>query len=251
MIESALRPPEPARLRLSVRSLMVLVPIGGLFCWAIGIVFGWDRESRNLARCSANLAAIGAAMHDYHAKYGHFPPAYVADAKGTPSQSWRVLLLEFLDPALFRAYDFSQPWDSPHNRKLASRMPAVYACPSRSGPEGEIRTSYVVIVGPETAFPGTETVKISDVRDVSSGIPVILVAEVANVDVPWMEPRDLRSDEMSFAVNDPSKPGISSEDRRGAGVVFVDGQVRQLKPTVQRVLRDLISISKQIWICTG
>ncbi len=232
---------------------MLLVPIGGLLCWAIGLAFGWDHESRNRVRCSANLAAIGAAMHDYHAKYGHFPPAFVADAKGTPTQSWRVLLLEFLDPALFRAYDFSQPWDSPHNRKLASRMPAVYACPSRDDPEDEDRTSYAVIVGPETAFPGADPVKISDIRGASNEVPVILVAEVANVDIPWMEPRDLRSDEMSLAVNDPSRPDITGKHRQGAGVVFVDGQVTQLKPTIsQYILRNLISISKQIWApCTG
>ena len=37
-----------------------------------------------------------------------------------------------------------------------------------------------------------------------------------------MEPRDLRVEDMSFTVNDPMKPSISSSRRRGPYVVFAD-----------------------------
>ena len=33
--------------------------------------------------------------------------------------SWRVLLLPYLDRSdLYKAYDFTEPWDGPNNRKL-------------------------------------------------------------------------------------------------------------------------------------
>ncbi len=228
---------------------MILVPLGGLICWVIGLAFGLDFETRSEARCKANLAAIGSAMHEYHAKYGHFPPAFLTDTNGTPTQSWRVLLLEFLDPALFRSVNLSEPWDGPNNRKIASRMPDVYACPSRHGSRVETRTSYVVIIGPETAFPGSKTVKITDIRPPSNGIPVILVAEIANVDIPWMQPTDLRSTEMSFAINDPLKPSISSTDQRGAGVIMVEGKSGRFKTTYSATqIKNFVDISKGVFM---
>jgi hypothetical protein len=50
----------------------------------------------------------------------------------------------------------------------------------------------------------------------------ILLAEISNSDIHWMEPRDLRADEMSFTINDPTRPSISSPHSRGPAVVFAD-----------------------------
>jgi hypothetical protein len=234
------------RFRLSVRGLMVVVLVSGLLCWPIGLAAERAAAIRSEVDCSANLAAIGVAMHQFHAKYGHFPPAFVADAQGRPAHSWRVLLLEFLDPALFREYDFGAPWDSPHNRRLAAKMPRVYACPSGHGPENPSMTSYAVIVGPESAFPGSGVVKISDISDAAFNIPTILVAEVASMDIPWTEPRDLLTGQLPKGDNSnlPPRPGISSRDRRGAGLLMLDGQVRRVKPTIPyNTMKNMITIS--------
>jgi hypothetical protein len=231
--------------------MMVMVLLLGLLCWPLGWVFQRSIEIRNQARCAANLTSLGVAMHQYHQKYGHLPPAFLLDANGRPAHSWRVILLEFLDPTLFADYDFNEQWDGPHNSKLATRIPAVYACPNRYRSENSVTTSYVVIVGPESAFPGEATLKFSEMRDATSGVPVILVGEAERMGILWSEPRDLRVDQMSFSKNDPSRPSISSDDPGGAGLLFAEGNVRRVKPTIHEgTLKGMLSISKNIWMYT-
>lgn len=253
------------RFRLSVRGLMIVVAICGLFCWPLAILVNSTIEAQSEARCSANLVEIGTAMARYEARYGHFPPAYVTDQTGRPIHSWRALLLEFLDPPLFRQYSFSEPWNGPNNSKLAAKMPGVYACPSDALAENRKTTSYAVIVGAESAFAENRTVKIADISDSSLNIPTILVAEAADLRIPWLEPRDLRVDQMEpvyrqtetahnqiesanndakTAWNDISRSGVSSRHPKGAGLFFLGGQVRRAKPTtLMGTLKNMITIS--------
>jgi hypothetical protein len=61
------------------------------------------------------------AVANYHDVKGHYPPAYIADANGKPMHSWRVLILPYLEEnELFEKYDFTQPWNSEANLRLAS-----------------------------------------------------------------------------------------------------------------------------------
>lgn len=62
---------------------------------------------------------------------------------------------------------------------------------------------------PGTAFPGGDKrVRLADVRDKQS--ETILVAESADSGIHWSQSRDLDIDRMSFRINDPSRPGLSS-----------------------------------------
>ena len=54
---------------------------------------------------------------------------------------------------LYNKYDFSEPWNGPNNIKLLDSMPSNFACPSRFDNPTKL-TSYVVITGPGTMFPG-------------------------------------------------------------------------------------------------
>ena len=56
----------------------------------------------------------------------------------------------------------------------------------------------------------------------------IIVAEIADSDIFWTEPRDLSTDEMSLHINDKSKPSISSHHPHGAMVLFADGSTKFL-----------------------
>src|SRR6185312_15609493 len=122
------------------------------------------------------------------------------------------------------SYDMAEPWDGPNNRKLLDRRPSVYHCPSREC--GPTLTSYAAIVGPKTAFPGAGTTKLDDIRDGTAR--TIMIAEVSNVDIPWTEPRDLETNSMSWAIDDPSKPGFSSPHDVGPLFLFADGMLRRL-----------------------
>lgn len=48
---------------------------------------------------------------------------------------------------------------------------------------------------------------------------MIIAVEIAGSNIVWTEPRDLEFDRMSFQINNPNKPSISSNHRGGANVV--------------------------------
>lgn len=155
------------------------------------------------------------AVANYHETFGCFPPAYVADRDGKPMHSWRVLLLPFLEQRkLYDAYDFAEPWDGPNNRKLADKVGRIYL---RSGLESDqIRTtSFVAVVGPETAWRGAESLSYKDLADGTKD--TLMVVEVPDGQFSWMEPRDLRFDRMSYRINDGSGRGAGQQARRREG----------------------------------
>jgi hypothetical protein len=173
------------------------------------------------AQCRNNLRVLGIAMHSYHDAYGSFPPAYLADRNGRPMHSWRVLLLPFMDHRdLYQTYRFDEPWDGPHNQSLASRMPEGFHCPADT--DSRSNTSYFVVVGPKTVFPGSKPVRIADIEDGTSN--TILLVEAADSGINWLEPQDMSYVEAVRGINPKSGWGISSRHKeRGAQVVLADG----------------------------
>jgi hypothetical protein len=224
-----------------------------VLCCALGVLVwlirAWDtaREAARHPQCHSNLKQIHLALLNYHSVYGSFPPAHVDDANGKPMHSWRVLILPFLEQsALYNAYNFNEPWNGPSNSKLITMMPTNYACPSRypnlySSGSRPSMTNFAAISGPGTIFPDGATVKDVDIKDGDES--TLMVAEVANVDIPWTEPRDLDVRTMSLMVNDPKHAGISSTHPRGAVTCFASGRVRYLTEKITpQELSALITI---------
>lgn len=179
----------------------------------------FSRDAAIDSSAAGPFAQLLVALHNYHDEFGSFPPAYIADASGKPMHSWRVLLLPYIEEqALYDAYDFSEPWDGPNNSKLAARIPRTYNHYGDS--KGTINTSYVVIVGAGTAFPGAKTTKLDDFKDGTENS--ILIVEIARSNICWMEPRDFDLATMSLEINDTSRPSISSTRPKGPYVVFAD-----------------------------
>ncbi len=218
-------PDEPApilRRGLRLTTLMVWVLVAGGLLGSLVRAVDRAREAARASQCFC-IKQIAIALYLYHDTYGSFPPAYVADATGKPMHSWRVLILPFMElDSLYKSYNMAEPWDGPNNRKLLDQRPSVYHCPSRNC--GSTLTSYAMIVGPGTAFPGAGTTKLGDIRDGADR--TIMIAEIANVDIAWTEPRDLDVRTMSWIINDPSKPSISSFHSRAPTLLFADGSVR-------------------------
>jgi len=191
--------------------------------------------------CKSNMKRIALAFHDYHDRYSSFPPAFLADTNGRPMHSWRVLLLPFLGcQDLYDQYRFDEPWNGPHNRELAAQIGKIFHCPSDSGPSTD--TSYVVVVGPKTVFPGRESVQIAQIIDGTSN--TILDVEIANSGINWMEPRDLTFDEALRGINPKGGHGISSRHEAGANVCFCDGSVHYVPNGIDpQLLRDLLEFN--------
>jgi hypothetical protein len=203
---------------------------------------GDAREAARRSQCTCNLCQIKLALHNYHEVYKSLPPAYIADASGTPMHSWRVLILPFMEQsALSNQYDFSEPWNGPNNLKLLKSMPSNFACPSRFSNPTNL-TSYVAITGPGTMFPGAGSVKFADITDGLSN--TLMVVEVANMNIPWTAPWDHDVRTMSFRINDPKRPSISSNHPGGANIVLGDASTRFMHESISRDnLRALITIA--------
>ncbi len=198
---------------------------------------GTARAAARRAQSANNLKQIGLAFHTYHATTNHFPAAVNMGGKNRniPS-SWRVAILPYIEQqALYKQYNFDEPWDGPNNRKLIDKMPAVYAYP---GPEGSSsrakgHTSYFVFTGPSTAVgAGGE----SGIQNFTDGTSNTILAVEGKAEVPWTRPADI-----PFDPQQPL-PEIGGYTPDGTNVLFADGSVHFLKNTVNpRVLKKLIT----------
>jgi prepilin-type processing-associated H-X9-DG protein len=191
------------------------------------------------AACISRLKGIGYGLHEYHDAFEVFPAAYVAADDGKPMHSWRLSLMPYLERyAWMSKYDWNLPWNNPGNRGLLTAAdPFPFSCPTSEAVNKNRMVPYVMIVGDEAAIqPGTFT-SLADLEDPSN---TIIVAEIANSDIFWAEPRDLEFDTMSFRINDPAGNCIGSHHPGGAHVLMADGSVRFLSndtdPAVVRAL---------------
>ena len=218
----------------------------GLVCGSLVLAwifpaYTYNTPAGQTAACSANLTRIAVAMEEYRAEHGTYPPAYVADKDGKPMHSWRVLLLPYLgEHSLYAMYNMNEPWNGPVNSTLAGQMPAVFGCPADTAVDLR-ETSYMLVTGPGTAF---ENDKMLDQKAIKDGAArTLLVVEVANSSVNWMEPRDLDVGLQSWQIN-VTERGLGSHHRSGGiHAIFADGKVRHLRHnTPSDVLRDMASI---------
>lgn len=192
------------------------------------------RQAADRLKTTNNLKELALAMLTYHDKHGHFPPAAVTAPDGRPLYSWRVELLPFLEEnALYQEFKKDEPWDSPHNRALLAKMPAVFEVSGAPAKEPG-STFFQVLVGPGTPFGGKKPPRFP--ADFPAGTSNTLLIVTAAEAVPWTKPADL--------AYDPKGPLPKLGRQFGAGtpVVFADGSARPLEPMLtEQALRDLIA----------
>ena len=233
------------RFRLLKTTLVVLVSmiVLGIAIWflvnTVGSRIGLLGNSDSQASQS-NLKKIALAMKSYHDDFGCYPPAFVADATGKPAHSWRVLLLPYLgEEHLYSQYNFNEAWNGPNNSQLESQMPSVFASPADEDAAMVFETSYMVIMGKNTAFPYARTVNRSQLTDGADN--TILVAEIVTNGSSWMAPVDLDANNMTFEINSRDGVEIGSKSSQGASVVTADGKTYLLKQTTMPNLVESFS----------
>jgi hypothetical protein len=180
-------------------TLLVLLPFVALLFPAVNAA----HDAVYQMHCAKCLTQISLALHQYHQAYGCFPPAFIADKNGKPMHSWRVLILPYLcQDDLYKQYKFSEPWDGPNNKKLQKHRPYMYACPSDDKnflTPGATSTNYVAVVGAEAAWQGPTPRKLADFQGKEN--ETIMLVELADVDIPWTEPKDVSLDVPRAASN--------------------------------------------------
>ncbi|MEX1231979.1 MAG: DUF1559 domain-containing protein [Planctomycetaceae bacterium] len=196
------------------------------------------REGARWGQCRANLKQIGLALHIYRDVNGTFPPAYITNEDGKPMHSWRVLILPYFgDSRIYDRYDFSEPWDSPHNRELAQSPDArlfsrIFRCPSETESEHSTITHFVAVVGENTFWPGSDVREMSD-DDIKKYADQMMVVEMAGSDIHWMEPRDLTLEQAVNGFNHPGR-GVSSRHAQKIDYLSLGGRSLGLSKEIDR-----------------
>ncbi len=167
------------------------------------------------ARTIDNLRRIGTAMNAYVAKFGVLPPQAIRNENGERTLSWRVAILPQLGhEALYRQFRLHEPWDSPHNRQLASQIPPEYLSPERR----DAATNYLAVVGPDTAFGGLRGPAPGSFEDGAENTAIIVDADDEHA-VPWTKPDDFLLQSKAL------RSGLGALHGDGVLTVLADGRV--------------------------
>lgn len=227
--------------------MIAFVCLGALLLWVLGPALTAGGAAVQQSACDTNLKQIGLALEQYYQKYGSYPPAYTVDAKGKRMHSWRVLILPFLgEQGLYSQYNMNEPWDSTQNMAVARRMPAVFGCPADITAIDNGETSYLVVIGKGTAFPGKTGVTKQQILD-KPGLTILVVESHAS-GIGWTEPKDLDASQMLYIVNGGTGKGggaqeISSRHPHGANVLMADNETGFLRDTLpSEMIEALLTI---------
>ena len=196
--------------------------------WGRLVLLESERGRRTI--CANNLEKVALGVQIYGDLNEVLPPAFTVDAEGRPLHSWRVLILPYLGEeaaALYEQIRLDEPWDSEWNARFHSRAPSVFVCPSSdvaTGADGGAvaETTYSVVVGDETAFPGAG--KERKWEDFADGLSQTLCVVERKTPVCWMDPtRELTLETLAAEVGSGHKAGFNA--------AFFDGCVRFLSAT--------------------
>ena len=219
--------------QFTLRGLLLLFVLCAVF---MGLVVA-GRRNAEVAECSNRLKNIGITLHNYHTATGNFPSAFIANRSGKKIQGWRMHVSPYMIEYGYRGSSLLFPeghaWDSPSTQAHAAKMSFLnrFKCAIHSNEKPDT-TNYLAITGPDTAWPGEQSVRLGDIKDGPSN--TILIVEVPDSDVHWMEPRDLNFAGLEKAVK---KHG-------GLRVLFADGRVGFIPASIPRdQLKSLVTIA--------
>ena len=186
-----------------------------------------SREAAYRMQCTNTLKCLGLALQNYaDANEGRLPAPFTVDAEGRPLHSWRVALLPYLEQcALLAEIRLNEPWNSEWNSQFHDRMPAIYACPKASAKRSE--TTYSVVVGDETAFPGGG--KERKWEEIADGTWNTIAVVERKTPICWMDP----TQEITFET---LLDEMGSEHLGGSSAAMLDASVRfistEIKPEI-------------------
>jgi hypothetical protein len=189
---------------------------------------GVAHESADQVNKANKFKQIVLAMFVYMDQQKAFPPAAVRDKDGKPLLSWRVALLPFLDAEdLYKQFHLDEPWDSPHNRTLISKMPDIYADPDSNLNQlaSEGKTTFQVPTGPETVFYKNAGTTYREIPDGTAKTILLIEVEPERA-VEWTKPDDWQVD-----MTHP-RQGLEQKDRKRFVAGWCDGHISTISTDV-------------------
>lgn len=115
--------------------LLVVIAIIGILVALLLPAVQAAREASRRTSCQNNLHQIGIALHNFHDKFGVFPPSsFTTVGAGNPAGrfvGWKALILPNLEQEnLQNAYDFRFHWWESTNPATGANSVSVFLCPS-------------------------------------------------------------------------------------------------------------------------
>jgi hypothetical protein len=218
---------EMARSLLRQCLIFLMGSLAMLLVLAVPVILRLREQAREMT-CQDRLSQLVVALRNYDAEHRVFPDLYLVDKNGKPTHSWRALLLPFLDETEFYAnYDFAEPWNGDHNSTLARVSGAQprkrYQCPGDQSASSDW-TSIVAIDYGTAEARGVQRLELS--HDYSRR-PFVVLVEIQESGVPWLEPRDLGVDEFKTLLHDPKPTRLLRSFAFSDGSIgqFVDGGI--------------------------
>jgi prepilin-type processing-associated H-X9-DG protein len=165
-----------------------------------------------------------------YAAVNHLLPSAFTVHSGTPLYSWRGMILSQIGRKdLQQQLRVDEPWNGPNNGAVANKSVGIYWSPSSAWPD--TMTSYLAVVGRHSAIAESGDVRNSLDYIAKNGDPskLIMVIEVPNSGINWLEPRDLSVDQLKQnGLRGLIPSGGSALRPEGFNVLFADGHVETL-----------------------
>lgn len=222
-VDTMLKPTRTGRrVSMSIQSDVGIASTGVM----VGLLLPAVQAAREAARrmsASNNMKQISLAFHNYAAAYNYLPTD-ITDEDGKPLLSWRVAILPYIEEqALYEQFRLDEPWDSPHNKPLSEKLPAIYVNPKVALQPGY--TVFQVPVGEGLAFQKGAKSRFRDFLDGTSNT-VMLFEASRDEAVIWSKPEE--------AEIDPKDPLSAMGDYHVGGfhVGMTDGSVRFITNTI-------------------
>ena len=219
---------------------MVLILGGTGIAATLESVHRDGRMNSRITTCDTNLRQFAFSLRDYSTRKGQLPQAVSNGPNGRPYHSWRILMLPTIEqPDIADAYNWEEPWDSPHNSDLISTQIDIFQCPSDYSLFHERRpatASYFAVVGPQTVWPPDRGLPLDEITDGRG--QTILLLEAAGLEVPWGKPQDLSYDEAVSILT--SEPDDRVAHIGGVNAAFADGSVRFLPVPMNRKMAEAL-----------
>lgn len=223
--------------RYSLRTLLLVVLLVSVLLSAAMVIVriaSRRQEANRLQATRDSFMLTEWSLDAYDERYRHLPfpvrretigkPTKLGTPNGTgkPLYSWRAEVACYRDNWCREVLDTSATWDSPLNKQFAD-FPwqfcydalVTWECPRNYSK----MTSMMALTGPGTGF-GCEEEPPRRLVEVPEN--TILVVEVRNSGVHWMQPGDLDIRTMPHTRNAADGRGISSRYPGGFHVMFAD-----------------------------
>jgi len=215
--------------------LAIALIIGGIICSVfVYKVYQFNKLEHEVflrTNSKMKLKSVGRALGDYTNEHEEYPNSL------RDGLSWQARLLPFLgQDHIYQQIEFSEPWDSSSNLRIAESVIEDFQVHSfdKKNANGIALSHFA---GNKHVFDSSEPVKKTHMQHVLMN-STILAFEISNGFMPWMDPSNLRDPMNGFGNGENQIGGVSIG---GCNVLLSDGTVIFLSENTDAEIIECLS----------